>query len=174
MVAFIFLFSFIMFLIPIALAVLVVIEHWIIFKKAGKEGWEAIIPVYNNVVLIEITGLPMWYIALLFVPFANIYALIMIYLELAKRFKQSSSFGVGMALLSPIFLGIIAFNQKYTYTKPVCETYNTCTNCGKTVNIQDKFCTGCGTEIKSKDICSNCGTKIDKNDKFCKNCGTKI
>ena len=90
MVGILFLFMIIIYLVPIGVAVFTVIALWNIFKKAGKEGWEAIVPVYNNIILLEITNLPMWYIALLFVPGANIYAMVMIYLELAKRFKQSN------------------------------------------------------------------------------------
>ena len=33
---------------------------WKLFKKAGKNGWEAIIPYYNTWVLIEIAGLNWW------------------------------------------------------------------------------------------------------------------
>lgn len=174
MAAFIFLISFIMFILPVGVIALTVVEQWLVFKKAGKEGWEAIIPVYNNIVLIEIVGLPMWYIALLFVPFANIYALVMIYLELAKRFNKDTGFGLGLVFLTPIFLGILAFDKKCVYTKPVNTILNFCTKCGHSINIQDKYCTGCGEKINNKNLCLNCGNKIDKNDIFCKNCGTKI
>ena len=81
MAAIIFLFGFILFLIPIGVSVFTLISLWQIFKKAGRQGWESIIPVYNIIVLLEITGLPVWYIALFFVPIANVYALVMIYLE---------------------------------------------------------------------------------------------
>lgn len=52
-----------LFILLISLAVLVVyvISLWKLFKKAGKEGWEAIIPFYNIYVLIEIAGLNWWY-----------------------------------------------------------------------------------------------------------------
>ena len=49
-----------------------------IFKKAGKPWWAAIIPIYNMIVMTEIAGLPAWYVALMFVPVANIYAVIKI------------------------------------------------------------------------------------------------
>jgi len=175
MIGIIALIMFILFLIPIAVAVFTIVSLWIIFKKAGKEGWESIIPIYNNIVLLEITGLPMWYIALFFVPFANIYATIMIYLELAKRFKQSTGFGVGLIFLTPIFLGMLAFNKQITYeaSMPFASTY--CSNCGSKVDSNNKFCTNCGEKIeKPKDTCLNCGSKIKKDDKFCTHCGTHI
>ena len=166
---------FILFLIPIGVCVFTIISLWYIFKKAGKEGWEAIVPIYNIIVLLEITGLPMWYIALFFVPFGNIYALVRIYLELAYRFKQSTGFGIGLIFLCPIFLGMLAFNKQISYEvkAPFATTY--CSKCGSKVNNDDKFCTNCGEKIdRPKDICVNCGNKIKKDAKFCTHCGTKI
>ena len=174
MIGIVFLFSLIMFLVPIGVAVFTVIALWNVFKKAGKEGWEAIVPVYNNIVLLEITGLPMWYIALLFVPVGNIYAMVMIYLELAKKFKQTTGFAIGLIFLAPIFLGILAFKKEITYD-PSINTNVFCTNCGTKVSSSDKFCPGCGSKVeKVKDICLNCGHKIKKDDKFCMGCGNKI
>ena len=171
----IFLFAFILFLIPIGVAIFTLISFWYIYKKAGKEGWESIVPVYNIIVLLEITGLPMWYIALLFVPFGNIYALIRIYLELGYRFKQSTGFGVGLIFLPPIFLGILAFNKNIIYASPQIITNAFCSKCGNKVNDDDKFCTNCGEKIdRPKDICLNCGNKLKKDDKFCTHCGTKV
>ena len=48
-------------LLVIALYVVYVIGLWKLFKKAGKQGWEAIIPFYNTYVLVEISGLNWWY-----------------------------------------------------------------------------------------------------------------
>ena len=56
-------------------SILIIVSLWKIFKKAGKPGWASIVPIYNMIVLLEITELPLWYIVLFFIPFANIYAL---------------------------------------------------------------------------------------------------
>ena len=40
-------------LIGLILAVIKLIGKWKIFKKAGRKGWEAIIPIYNIIVLLE-------------------------------------------------------------------------------------------------------------------------
>ena len=55
--------------------VLLVIGWWKVFTKCGKEGWAAIIPVYNFVVMAQICELPTWYVILLFVPIAQFYVL---------------------------------------------------------------------------------------------------
>ena len=102
-------------IISLLISVFNVICMWKVFTKAGKPGWAALIPVYNFVVLLQITELPMWYIALLFIPIGNVIALFMIYIELAHRFGKSTGFGVGLALLGPIFMAILAFSKDAKY-----------------------------------------------------------
>ena len=68
----------------------------------------------------------MWYIVLFFVPIGNIVGLFLIYIELAKKFGQSSAFGVGLVFLSSIFLAILAFSKNYVYqgaTMPLMDKY---------------------------------------------------
>ena len=110
-------------IISIICSILVIVCNWIIFKKAGKKGWEAIVPVYNLIVMLEIANLPMWYLALFFIPGANIYAMFKIYIEIAHKFGKSTGFGVGLALLGVIFLPILAFG-KSTYENSNYSDYN--------------------------------------------------
>ncbi len=53
----------VLFIAVIALAfyVIYVIGLWKLFKKAGEEGWKAIIPFYNTYTLITIVGLNWWW-----------------------------------------------------------------------------------------------------------------
>ena len=55
----------------LAIAVVMIVSFWKIYTKAGKPGWAVIVPVYNMVVLLQICDLPLWYIVLFFIPFAN-------------------------------------------------------------------------------------------------------
>ena len=48
-------------LIPLAIVVAMLAGMWKVFAKAGKPGWAAIIPFYNDSVLIDICGLPVIY-----------------------------------------------------------------------------------------------------------------
>ena len=48
---------FIMFLLYLVPAIVL---YWRIFTKAGKPGWQSIVPVYNAVVLADIAKQPMW------------------------------------------------------------------------------------------------------------------
>lgn len=103
-------FGFIWFL-SIGLAIFSIVCMWKLYTKAGKPGWAAFVPVYNIIVLLEIAELPLWYIALFFVPFANIYAMFKIYIELAHKFGKSTWFGVAMVFFSIICLPMLAFGS---------------------------------------------------------------
>lgn len=85
---------------------------WKVFAKAGRPGWEALVPIYNSWVLTtEICKKePLWFI-LQFVPIANIVASWVLSQELAKKFGKSETFGIGIFFLSPIFLAILAFGD---------------------------------------------------------------
>ena len=102
-------------IISLAVTIFLMICQWIIFKKAGKNGWEAIVPVYNFVILLKITELPMWYIALLFIPFAQIYVIIKINIELAKKFGESGGFAALLILVPVVGFPILAFDKKKVY-----------------------------------------------------------
>ena len=93
------------------ISLIAIISYAKIFKKAGKPWWACIVPIYNVIVMLEIAKLPMWYIALFFVPIANIYALFKINIEIAKKFGKTSGFGIGMTLLSIIFIPLLAFSD---------------------------------------------------------------
>jgi hypothetical protein len=99
----------------LAISVLVLAGWWKVFVKAGKPGWAAIVPIYNLVVLLEIVGKPIWWIILFLIPLANIVVLIIVGLELARRFGRSAAFGWGVALLGFIFIPILGFGDaQYT------------------------------------------------------------
>lgn len=96
------------------LCVLILISLYKIFIKSGKKGWQALIPIYNFIVLIELAGLSNWYIVLFFIPFVNIYALFKTYIKLAHRFGKSTGFGIASIFFSFIYFPILAFgNARY-------------------------------------------------------------
>lgn len=111
-------------LISLVLGVLMIIAQWKIFKKAGKGGWECLIPVYNIIVLLQIAELPTWYIVLFCLPFANIYAIFKTYIELAHKFGKSTGFGVGLVFLNPIFMLILGFGKNNVYQGENVQTNN--------------------------------------------------
>jgi hypothetical protein len=84
---------------------------WKLFVKAGKPGWAAIVPIYNYVVFLEIVGKPVWWVILMMIPVVNLVMLFILSLALAERFGKGAGFGVGLALLGPIFLPMLVFSD---------------------------------------------------------------
>ena len=104
-------------IISMAVCVVMIIAMWKIFKKAGKKGWEAIVPIYNIIVMFEISNIPVWQIVFYFIPFANIYIMFKQYIELAKKFGKSAGFGVSTAFFPFVCLPILGFGSaKYEGT----------------------------------------------------------
>lgn len=102
-----------------------------IFTKAGQEGWKALIPIYNVVVLYKIIGLSPWLLLLYLlsvVPVVgwiiSIALSIVSTVKLAKAFNQSTAFIFGLLFLSPIFQMILGFG-KAEYVGPENNTTNT-------------------------------------------------
>ena len=98
-------------LVMLAISILMIVSYWKIFVKAGKPGWAAIVPIYNFIVMSEIAEKPWWYVLLLCVPIANIYAMVVVYNGIAKKFGKSTGYTVGMILLPVIFIPMLAFGK---------------------------------------------------------------
>ncbi len=118
-------------LIILAFYVLIIVAQWKIFTKAGQEGWKALIPIYNVVVLYKIIGLSPWLLLLYLlsvVPVVgwiiSIALSIVSTVKLAKAFNQSTAFIFGLLFLSPIFQMILGFG-KAEYVGPENNITNT-------------------------------------------------
>lgn len=87
-----------------AIWLITIIGMWKVFEKAGKPGWAAIIPIYNIIVMLEITGQPIWWLFMLFIPLVNIVFAIMLIHSISRSFGQD----VGTTLLC-LFLPFIGY-----------------------------------------------------------------
>ncbi len=92
-----------------------IISLWKIFKKAGLKGWEAIIPLYNFVMLVQITESPSIVYALFFIPGINFIGIPiahwMVTSNLAKRFNKDIGFVIGLIFLPIVFYPLLAFGD---------------------------------------------------------------
>lgn len=52
----------------IVLIILPYVGLWKLFEKAGRPGWEAIVPLYNLYIMIKLSGRPGWWFILLLIP----------------------------------------------------------------------------------------------------------
>lgn len=82
-----------------------------VFKKANRSGISAIIPIYNILILLEITNSSKWYLLFLLIPGINIIFSLFLMLNLAKTFRKSKLFAVGLTFLPFIFLPILGFGK---------------------------------------------------------------
>ncbi len=99
-------------LIPLAVLVAGAAGLWKVFEKAGKPGWAAIVPVYNAMILTEITGKPIWYaFVIYFCPCVGFFFAIPVCIELAARFGKSQGFGIGLLLLGFVFFPMLGFGS---------------------------------------------------------------
>lgn len=95
----------------IAILILGIAARWIIFDKAGVEGWKSIIPLYNTYIFYKITWGNGWYSLLLLVPVVNAVIGIVTFIKLAKAFDKGIGFAIGLIFLNVIFLPILAFGE---------------------------------------------------------------
>ena len=84
---------------------------WKTFAKAGEPGWAAIVPFYNIYVMTKIIGRPAWWVVLALLPCVNFIALFIISIDMAKSFGKGVGFGIGLALLGPVFYAILGFGD---------------------------------------------------------------
>ena len=59
---------------------------WRLYIKAGKKAWEAAVPIYNAVVLMQIINRPKWWVLLLFIPIVNLLMFAIIWIETCRSF----------------------------------------------------------------------------------------
>ena len=107
-------------IVTLPLTIIILISRWKIFTKAGKKGWANLIPIYSDIVLLQIVKLPLWHILLIMIPIANIYYLFKIHIELAHKFGKSTGFGIATVFFGFICFPILAFSKKSVY----CDNKN--------------------------------------------------
>ena len=98
-----------------ALTVWTILCRWKMFQKAGLPGWGSLIPFYNIYLRLKMAGRSGWWLLSLLFPPLFLIIMIITYFDVAKRFGKSGWFGLGLLLLTPIFIWILAFD-KSTYT----------------------------------------------------------
>lgn len=181
-------FAIILVILVLALAIVCIVAQWKLFKKAGKNGWEAIIPFYSTWVLIEISGLNWWYFLLaisgsilsllkieglgFITNIAGWFVNFLCFYNLAKKTKQNEIlYGILGIFISYVPILILGFSNKITFDNTIevspngiigDKKTNNNNNANNTQNqVQERYCLGCGQ-------------RLGNNVKFCENCGKKV
>lgn len=122
----------------ILLSILELIGKWKLFKKAGKNGWEAIVPYYNLWTLVEISECKWWFFLLAIAStilsfdisldlneassisynalemigsLANLFAMLMINYNISKKFNKSMGYAIGLTLLPFVFYPMLGLGS---------------------------------------------------------------
>lgn len=91
---------------------------WKLYQRAGRKPWEALIPVYNGFVLMEIIKRPRWWILLLFVPIVNLLMFPIIWIETARSFGFLDR---KYTILTLLTFGLFAYYISYGTEAPYRE-----------------------------------------------------
>ncbi len=83
---------------------------WKLYRKAGRQAWEAAIPVYNAVVLMKIINRPWWWVILLFIPIVNLIMIPVVWVETIRSFGRNSTTDTVLVILT---LGLYIFYVNY-------------------------------------------------------------
>lgn len=98
-------------LLYLGIVVLMFASLWRLFVKAGRKGWEGIVPIYNMVVMCRLVGKPEWWVALMFIPYAGIVWSIWVMNLFIKKFGKTEGYTIGCIFLPFIFLPLLAFGD---------------------------------------------------------------
>ena len=82
-----------------------------VFRKAGRSGVAAFVPIYNLVVLLEIAGKPLWWVLFTPIPVVNLILGARLGIALSRRFNRGRLFGLGLLFLGPLFFPLLAFSD---------------------------------------------------------------
>jgi hypothetical protein len=88
-----------------------IIGLWKVFEKADEAGWQAIIPIWNYIVILKIVGRPLWWIVLYLIPFVDIVIHAIVCNDLSKSFRRGAGTTVGLFFLPWLFYIILGFGD---------------------------------------------------------------
>ena len=89
---------------------------WRLYQKAGKKTWEALVPIYNAVILMDIIRRPRWWVILLFIPIINLMLFPVIWVETLRSFGKNSAIDTALGLLSfGLYTYRINYDKNATY-----------------------------------------------------------
>ncbi|MDB4921606.1 signal peptidase I [Mucilaginibacter sp.] len=100
----------------VAFVVLLLTGCWKLFQKAGRAGWEALIPFYSTYIMLKLTGRPAWWLFWLFIPVFNVIVGIGIYIDFVKSYGKFTIRQQAAAILLPVlFLPKWGFEKRTQY-----------------------------------------------------------
>lgn len=91
---------------------------WKFYKAAGRQAWEAFVPVYNAVILMKIINRPVWWTILLFLPVVNLIMIIVIWVEILRSFGYNRALDTFLVIITGgLYLYYINYTQDLVHIK---------------------------------------------------------
>ena len=110
-------------LLGLAFTVFSIIGIWKMFEKADQPGWGILVPIYNLILIVRVAGLPEWMFLLLLIPVVNFAAMIIVSLELRKRFSKGVGFTIGLIFLPALFYALLGFGSDVYRPRPAATEH---------------------------------------------------
>lgn len=121
------------FLIFILFQIVHFLGTWKLYAKAGRQTWEAAVPVYNAVVLMKIINRPTWWVLLLFIPVINLIMFPVLWVETLRSFGKNTTKDTLLGVIT-FGLYIFAINYKNESTYVVNRSIDPTTPAGETIS----------------------------------------
>ena len=82
-------------------------------KLNVPDSWWAWVPILNILLLVKMSGKPIWWFVLFFVPIANIVVGVLVFVAILEALKKPPIFVIGffVPILNLILLGYLAFGD---------------------------------------------------------------
>ena len=80
------------------------LSTWKLYRAAGKNAWEAAVPIYNAIVLMEIIHRPRWWVLLMLIPIINLIIIPVIWVETIRSFGFNSTKDTALVLFTGGFV----------------------------------------------------------------------
>ena len=92
---------------------------WHLYQKAGKKAWEAAIPGYNAVVLLDIIKRPKWWVILLFLPIISPIMIMVLWVDFIRSFGKRSLVDAILVIITlGFYIYYLNYIEKPKYTGP--------------------------------------------------------
>ena len=89
---------------------------WKLYKAAGYKSWQAVVPIYNAIILMKIIKRPGWWVVLLFVPTINLILFGVIWVETMRSFGKNTIKDTALVLLTlGLYIYVINYSDKLTH-----------------------------------------------------------
>ncbi len=168
--------------------ILTIVGKWKVYKKAGKNGWEALIPYYSTWVLCEISGIKWWFFLIIIagsllggssigglLGLATLVATYFVNYNISKKFgKEPVGYAFGLTLLPFIFYPILGMGDA-TYKNVKVSEYGPISEKQAEKAKEDiKTKTSANSKSENNKFCKNCGAPLEEDSKFCGSCGKEV